>query len=275
MRLGRAILRLRQERKEQMSNLWSTEIPYYNSEIDFTPGITSYKAESKGAVIVFPGGGYAMKAEHEGKIIGEWFQSIGITAFVVDYRVAPYKHPAQISDAMRAVKYVRYHAASYGIDKNKIAVMGFSAGGHLAGSVSVHYNKNMYNPTDEIDKESCRPDASILCYPVIDMFEYRHDGSRQNLIGQKALYSDKELMSLYKHVTEDTPQAFLWHTSSDQSVPVENSLLYADALSKVNVPYEMHIYPMGHHGLGLAHELPHVAQWTVSLENWLEVIDWK
>lgn len=258
-----------------MSKLWSKEIPHFNKEIDFVPEIIEYPAKSKGAIIVFAGGGYGFKAEHEGDGYGKWLQSIGITAFVVDYRVAPYKHPAQISDAMRAVRYVRYNSDKYGIDKDKIAVMGSSAGGHLAGSVSVHYDKKMYEPTDEIDKESCRPNATILCYPVIDMFEYRHDGSRQNLIGERALHADKELMSLHKHVTADTPQAFIWHTSSDQAVPVENSLLYADALSKVQVPFEMHIYPIGPHGQGRAENIPHVAQWTKSLENWLELINWK
>lgn len=258
-----------------MSNLWGGTIPHFNKDIDFIPQITEYPADSAGAVVVFAGGGYGMRAEHEGPVIGEWLRTLGITAFVVDYRVAPYAHPAQISDAMRAVKYVRHNAEKFGIDKNKIAAMGFSAGAHLAGSVSVHYDKNMYEPTDEIDGESCRPDASILCYPVIDMFEYRHDGSRQNLIGERALHADKELMSLYKHVTADTPQAFIWHTSSDQAVPVENSLLYAGALSRVQVPFEMHIYPIGSHGLGLAKELPHVGQWTKSLENWLKLIEWK
>lgn len=265
-----------------MENLWGNVIPYWNDEFieagenePRIPTITAYPASSKGAVVIFPGGGYTGRAEHEGKGYATYLQSIGITSFVVDYRVAPYKNPAQISDAIRAVRYVRYHADRYGIDKDKIAVMGSSAGGHLAGSVSVHYDKKMYEETDEIDKESCRPDATILCYPVIDMFEYRHDGSRQNLIGERALHADKELMSLYKHVTKDTPQAFIWHTSSDQAVPVENSLLYADALSKVQVPYEMHIYPMGRHGLGLAKEIPHVAQWAKALENWLGLIDFK
>lgn len=258
-----------------MIKLWNGEIPYNNPEIDFVPSITEYPAKSKGAVIIFAGGGYGFKAEHEGDGYGKWLQSIGITSFVVDYRVAPYKHPAQISDAMRAVRYVRHNADKYGIDKNKIAVMGSSAGGHLAGSVSVHYDKKIYEPTDEIDKESCRPDATILCYPVIDMFEYRHDGSRQNLIGERALHADKELMSLYKHVTASTPQAFIWHTSTDQAVPVENSLLYADALSKVQVPFEMHIYPLGPHGQGRAENIPHVAQWTKSLENWLALNEWK
>lgn len=265
-----------------MENLWGEVIPYWNDsfiENDETeprkPTITPYPANSKGAVIIFPGGGYSMRAEHEGREYAEWFVSIGITAFVVDYRVAPYKHPAQISDAMRAVKYVRYYADKYGIDKDKIAVMGSSAGGHLAGSVSVHYDKKMYERTDDIDDEDCRPDFTILCYPVIDMFEYRHDGSRQNLIGERALHADKELMSLYNHVTADTPQTFIWHTSSDQTVPVENSLMYANALSRAQVPFELHIYPLGHHGLGLAKSLPHVAQWTDSLEKWLELVNMK
>lgn len=265
-----------------MEKLWGSVIPYWDDsfiEADETapriPTVTVYPAKSKGAVVVFAGGGYGMRAEHEGKGYGEWLQAIGITALVIDYRVAPYKHPAQISDAMRAVRYARYYADKYGYDKNKIAVMGSSAGGHLAASVSVHFNKEMYHPTDDIDKENCRPDATILCYPVIDMFEYRHDGSRQNLIGERALHDDKELMSLYKHVSYDTPPAFIWHTSEDQAVPTENSLLYADALGKKQIPYELHIYPFGHHGLGLAGEMPHVAQWKNSLENWLGLYEWK
>lgn len=256
-------------------NLWGEEIPYYMDDIDFIPTIEAYPAESKGAVIIFPGGGYAGRAPHEGAAVAKWLQSNGITAFVVEYRVAPYAHPAEISDAMRAVRFVRHYADIYRLDKDKIAVMGFSAGGHLAGSVSVHYDKKMYEPTDEIDNESCRPDASILCYSVIDMFEYRHDGSRTNLIGSNPMTSDKEFMSLYKQVTPDTPQTFLWHTSEDQAVPVENTLLYADALAKVNVPFEVHIYPYGCHGLGLAEDKPHVAQWKDALCNWLSLIDWK
>lgn len=265
-----------------MEKLWGSVIPYWDDTFieneesaPRIPTITAYPAKSKGAVVVFAGGGYAMRAEHEGKGYAEFLNSIGVTAFVVDYRVAPYKHPAQISDAIRAVRYVRHYADKYGIDKDKIAVMGSSAGGHLAASVSVHYDKKMYDETDVIDKEDCRPNATILCYPVIDMFEYRHDGSRQCLIGERALHADKEFMSLYKHITMNTPQAFIWHTSSDQAVPVENSLLYADALSKKQVPFEMHIYPIGRHGLGVAPELPHVAQWTTALDNWLKLIEFK
>lgn len=256
-------------------NLWGNTVPYNTDELDFIPTITPYPSASNGGVVVFAGGGYGMKAEHEGPLMCEWLNSIGITCFNVDYRVAPYKHPAEISDAIRAVRWVRAHAKEYNINPKKIAVMGFSAGAHLAGSVSVHYNKEMYKGNDSIDNESARPDASILCYPVIDMFEYRHDGSRQNLIGSTPLHSDKEFMSLYKQVTINTPPAFLWHTAADQAVPVENTLLYASALSRVNVPFEVHIYPYGHHGLGLAKDEPHVAQWKDSLDNWLKLMGWK
>ena len=260
-------------------SLWGNVIPYWNDSYiedgetsPRKPTITVYKGTSDCAVVIFPGGGYAMRAEHEGTAYAEKLLSIGITSFVVDYRVAPYKHPAELSDAVRAVRYARYYADKYGIDKNKIAVMGSSAGGHLAASVSVHYGKDIYEETDDIDKENCKPNATILCYPVIDMFEYRHDGSRQNLIGERAFKADKELMSLHRHVTRETPPAFIWHTAEDCTVPVQNSLLYAGALSEAQVPFELHIYPFGHHGLGLAEEMPHVAQWANSLKNWLKLI---
>ena len=268
-----------------MIKIWGNEMPYRLETIepgtnaldsvDFEPYIQAYPAGSKGAVIVLPGGGYVNRAQHEGTTFGEWFQSIGITAFVLQYRVAPNAHPAEISDAMRAVKYVRHHAEEYGIDRDKIAIMGFSAGGHLAGSLSVHYDKKMYEPTDEIDSASARPDLSILCYPVIDMGEYRHDGSRINLIGRKPTEAMKEFMSLYTQVTDDTPEAFLMHATPDDVVPVDNSLLYARALSAHNVDFEMHIYPEGGHGMGLATHEPYVAGWTKHLEDWLVLKGWK
>lgn len=260
-----------------MKELWENGIPYYE-EGKFAPSLTPFICkDARAAVIVCPGGAYEFRAEHEGDEIAQWLNSIGVSAFVLNYRIAPeYHNPVQLSDVQRAVRHVRYYAEEYGIEKNKIAVMGFSAGGHLAGSVSVHYDLKVYEPTDDIDNVSARPDASILCYPVIDMFEYRHDGSRRNLIGENPLHADKELMSLYAHVTRDTPQAFIWHTSSDAAVPVENSLMYADALSKVKVPFEMHIYPIGCHGLGLAdkpeRDVPHVAQWANSCKEWLKLI---
>ena len=258
-----------------MIKLWGNEMPYRLADVEFKPHIKAYPANSTGAVVVLPGGGYEKRAQHEGDTVGEWFQSIGITAFVLEYRIAPYQHPAEISDAMRAVKYVRYHAEEYGIDPQKIAIMGFSAGGHLAGSVSVHYDKKMYELTDEIDNESAKPNLSILCYPVIDMGEYRHDGSRQNLIGRKPTEEMKEFMSLHKQVTKDTPEAFIWHASPDIVVPVDNSLLYASALSACNVDFELHIYPVGSHGIGLAEDNAHVAKWSKNLEDWLVLKGWK
>lgn len=258
-----------------MIKLWNKEMPHRRDDIEFEPHMKAYTADSKGAVIVLPGGAYVNRAEHEGDAVGEWFQSIGITAFVVEYRTAPYSHPAEISDAQRAIRYVRHHADEYGIDRDKIAIMGFSAGGHLAGSASVHYDKEMYEPTDEIDNECAKPNASILCYPVIDMGEYRHDGSRHNLIGPRPTEDMKEFMSLHKQVNSETPEAFIWHTSSDNAVPVANSLLYAEALSRENINFEMHIYPLGEHGLGLAPNNDYVSKWSNDLVAWLTLKGWK
>ncbi|MCX7714204.1 MAG: alpha/beta hydrolase [Clostridia bacterium] len=258
-----------------MMKLWKNMIPFGTAD-DFEPEITPFIVKgAKGAVVVCPGGGYGFRAPHEGLNVAKWLNTIGISAFVLDYRVAPNKHPAPLSDAMRAVKYVRHNASEFGIEKNKIAIMGFSAGGHLAASLSVHYDKKIYEPADSIDEENCRPDATILCYSVIDLGEYRHDGSRVNLLGENPSFAMKEYMSLHKQVNENTPPAFIWHTSSDSAVPVENSLLYADALSKCQIPFEMHIYPIGRHGLGLAPEEPHVAQWADSLNNWFKLIEFK
>ncbi len=261
--------------------LWNGKAPF-GAVKDFEPEITEYIAKgSESAVIVCPGGAYAMRAPHEGPDIAEWLNKNGVSAFVLDYRTAEGQHLgyAPLSDAMRAIRYVRYNAEKWGIDKNKIAVMGFSAGAHLAASLSVHYDKDIYTPSDDIDRENTRPDATILCYPVIDMFEYRHDGSRQNLIGENPLHKDKEFMSLYRHINENTPQTFIWHTSSDAAVPIENTLLYSSALSKSQIPFEVHIYPIGHHGLGLAkggdRECPHVAQWADSLLKWLDLIGFR
>lgn len=261
--------------------LWNGKAPF--KEVDgFEPEISKYISKgSESAVIVCPGGAYEFCAPHEGAEIAEWFNENGISAFVLNYRTAKGQHLgfAPLADVMRAIRYIRHNAGQWGIDRHKIAVMGFSAGAHLAASLSVHYDKEIYKPTDETDRENARPDATILCYPVIDMFEYRHDGSRQNLIGENPLHKDKEFMALYKHINENTPQTFIWHTSSDAAVPVENTLLYSQALSKAKIPFEIHIYPIGHHGLGLAkgpeRDCPHVAQWSQSLLKWLELIGFK
>lgn len=261
--------------------LWTDVMPYQKDEVHFEPEITLYEANSKGAVVIFAGGGYESRARHEGIGYAEWLQSIGITSWVVDYRVAPYAHPAMICDAARAVRIARANAEKYGYDKDKIAVMGSSAGGHLAGSISVHYDKEFYEKTDETDKESAKPNASILCYPVLDMFEFRHNGTALNLLGRDCTDEERAFMSIPMQVTKDTPKAFLWHTAEDGVVPVENTLIYAAELSKYKIPFEVHIFPYGIHGLGLADgktagcDNPHVTQWAGALENWLKLNDWK
>lgn len=248
--------------------LWSNGIPYYKKEVDFIPYLTPYiKEGAKTAVVVCPGGGYARRAEHEGNRIGEWLNEMGFSAFVLEYRVAPYQAPAESSDVLRAMRVARKEAEKYGIQK--LGVMGFSAGAHLAGIASVHYDKKFYEETDETDQLSARPDFSILCYPVIDMFEYRHDGSRTNLIGSNPKKSQKEFYSLHMQVTEDTPPAFLWHTAEDSAVPAENSMLYAMALAEHKIPYELHIYPYGWHGQGLAEDNEYLHQWAEALHRWL------
>ena len=252
-------------------NLWSKEIPHYNESIEFIPYLTPYiKEGAKTAIVVCPGGGYMRRAEHEGNTIAEWLNEIGVTAYVLEYRVAPYQAPAEASDVQRAMRVVRAEAEKYGYEK--IGVMGFSAGGHLAGTVSVHYDKDFYEPTDEIDSLSARPDFSVLCYPVIDMFNYRHDGSRTNLMEHYPKKSDCEFYSLQMQVTNDTPPAFIWHAADDACVATENAMLYAIALGEHKIPYELHIYPYGGHGLGLAKEVPHMHQWTKALENWLKIL---
>ena len=161
--------------------LWNGNMPHYDNAIDFKPYLTPYIIDgAKTAVVVCPGGGYTHRAPHEGNEYAEWLNSIGVSAVVLEYRVAPYKTPAPGQDIQRAIRDARYELTKLGVEK--IGVMGSSAGGHLAATASVHYDKMFYEPQDEIDEVSARPDFTILCYPVIDMYEYRHDGSRMNLL---------------------------------------------------------------------------------------------
>ena len=259
---------MKQEGSSYIMKLWSESMPYQNNAIDFTPYLTPYIVEgSKIGVVVCPGGAYFCRAEHEGISYAKWLNSIGVSAIVLDYRVTPYQSPAPCCDVQRAIRVAKKELSQHGA--HKIGVMGSSAGGHLAASASVHYDKVFYEPQDEIDEICARPDFTILCYPVIDMYEFRHDGSRINLMGNTPKKSEKDFYSLHLQVTDNTPPAFLWHTSNDQAVPAENSILYAMALSEHNIPYELHIYPDGSHGLGLAMDFPHVNQWLDALKHWL------
>ncbi len=244
------------------------------------PVLTAYIPENKthdGAVVIFPGGGYAMRASYEGEDYARFLADNGICAFVCDYRVAPDQFPLPLLDARRAVRTVRYEAEKYGIDKNKIAVMGSSAGGHLAAMTSTYYEPIDFEGSDEIDREDFIPNAQILCYPVIMLYGkgVGHIGSGENLLGSRLPYMGEEL-SPNLIVSEKTPKAFIWHTFADDCVNVINSLEYAKSLRKYNILSECHIFPDGAHGMGLAtgeDKLScHVTRWKESLVRWLEYI---
>lgn len=260
-----------------MISLWEEkDIPGFDPELsEHIPAIIPYVIDTQkptGAVIVFPGGGYSHRAYHEGEPVALWLNSIGISAFVLEYRVSPYRYPYPLLDAKRAIRYVRYHAKEWNIDPDRIGVLGFSAGGHLASTVGTHFDLGDANSDDPIERISCRPDAMILCYPVISFGEFRHDGSMRSLLGDNPSQDMITLLSNETQVTADTPPTFLWHTANDSGVPVENSLLFASALSKNKVPFELHVFPDGRHGLGLAQEHPQVKVWTKLCEKWLKSI---
>lgn len=246
--------------------LWNNEAPYTAQSPDQDqPSIEEYRVEgSRGAVVVCPGGGYYMKAPHEGGPVAEMLNNTGISAYVLDYRVHPCHCMAPLSDASRAIRLVR----SMGYEK--VGILGFSAGGNLTCCAATQYTDGDPDAADPVERLSSRPDAFVPCYPVVSLLEYQHIGSREGLLGDSvddiplARYFSAEL-----NVTKDTPPAFIWHTTNDELVPVQGSLLLAKALADKGVPFEMHIFPEGRHGLGLAPENPVVAQWARMCGEWL------
>lgn len=225
-----------------------------------------------GLVIVLPGGGYHFKAAHEGEPIARWLNDAGIPAAVVQYRVAPYRHPTPSDDARRAIRLARHHAQEWGIDPTHIAILGFSAGGHCAATTATIQQPHCPYRLDDADTLPSRPDALILCYPVITFGPLRHDGSMHCLLDDADGHVDPDLqrqLSLENSVTDANPPTFIWSTFTDQAVPIQNSLMFAAALHDHHVPCELHIFPEGHHGLGLATETPGVRQWTALCADWL------
>ncbi len=248
---------------EQKFKLWENkdvEISYYRA----------IHRSSDSAAVILPGGGYTHRAPHEGEGFAQLFNTFGMDAFVVHYRVSPNRFPLPLLDARRAIRFVRSKAEELNIDKGKILLMGSSAGGHLTALTSTYFEKIEGEGVDEIDNEDFLPNAQVLCYPVISSEDkVTHQGSFINLLGDR--YNEKDKFSLDKNVSEKTPPVFIWHTAADQAVNVKNTYLYASALSEYQIPHEVHVFPYGTHGQGLGAFDPHIAQWTGLLRNWLSL----
>lgn len=239
------------------------------------PGVWCYPVTDNPkptAVVICPGGGYRVHAvDHEGHQIARWFNRHGISAFVLRYRLAPhYKHPSPLMDAQRAIRYVRSRAADLGVSANRVGIMGFSAGGHLASTAATHFDTEVGDTDDPIDAESSRPDFVVLGYPVISLTaDYAHRGSGRNLLGADA---DPELarrLSNETQVTRRTPPVFLFHTYEDKAVPPDNSIAFFRACRRAGVPAELHVYRDGPHGVGWANGHPAVGKWQQTLKDWL------
>ena len=240
------------------------------------PSLTPYLVpEGRGtgtAVVVCPGGGYVHLAlDHEGVQVAQWLNSIGVAAFVLQYRLGPrYHHPIELGDAQRAIRTVRSKAAAYRVLPDRIGIMGFSAGGHLASTAATHFDAGNPDAADTIDRVSSRPDFAVLAYAVISFTDaVPHRGSRDNLLGPDPDPKLVESLSNELQVTARTPPTFLFHTSDDPVVPVENSVLFYLALRKAGVPAEMHIYERGPHGVGLASTDAALSTWPARLADWL------
>jgi acetyl esterase/lipase len=222
------------------------------------PTITVYLAPTEkatgAAILICPGGGYGMLAtDHEGKQVAEWLNSLGIAGIILKYRLAPkYKHPAPLDDARRAIRMVRFKSKEWRLDPERVGVLGFSAGGHLASTLATHFREAHPIPGDPINGFTERPDVAILVYPVISFIaDFSHQGSARNLLGSNATKEQLTKLSNETQISEKTPPTFLAHTLADTGVPMENSVAFAMALRKHKVPFELHIFERGPHGLGL------------------------
>jgi len=224
------------------------------------------------AVIVCPGGGYQhLSMDKEGDQPARWLNSLGIAAFVLKYRLGPkYHHPNELMDAQRAIRSVRSRAAEFGLEPDRIGIMGFSAGGHLAATAGTHFDSGDPSAADPVERVPSRPDFLVLCYPVMTFTEpYVHRGSRDALLGENPDPKLVTELSNELQVTAQTPPAFLFHTTEDRTVPVENSVMFYLAMRRAGVPVEMHIYEKGPHGVGLAPTDEALSSWPARLADWL------
>jgi len=258
--------------------LWENGAPNaVGSEPQDIPTITPFFAPKEtatgAAILVCPGGGYSHLSEiKEGSDVARWLNSIGISAFVLKYRLGMRYHaPNPLLDAARAMRMVRARAKEWDLDTNRIGILGFSAGGHLASTLGTHFDLGKADSSDAIERVSSRPDLMILIYPVITMGDLSHKGSKLNLLGESP---SADLIKLYSNelqVTKDTPTTFIAHSVADPAVPIENSMMFAEALRKAKVPFELHFYENGPHGFGLAPTDPILATWTERCADWLGV----
>jgi acetyl esterase/lipase len=267
-----------------VEKLWTGAAPGSIGETDAdTPTLTVFlppKWRGSGAgMVICPGGAYkVLMSSYEGDDIARWLNSFGVAGFVLKYRIAPrYRHPAPLLDAERAVRYVRYHSARFGIRPNRVGIIGFSAGGHLASTVVTHFDPGDPGARDPVDRLSSRPDFAVLAYPIITFHPpWTHEESVHNLLGANPDPALIDELSNELHVTPDTPPTFLFHTNQDSGVPPENSTLFYAALRKAGVPAELHIFAEGPHGVGLANghgkapRIPRLLTWPLVAEQWLE-----
>jgi acetyl esterase/lipase len=251
-----------------------TLTPYLPDPTNSTGLPRHSNATAGAAMVICPGGGYGMLAPHEGNDYALWLNQHGVTCFVLKYRLGSsgYHHPAMLNDAARAMRWVRTHADDYKIDPHRVGIMGSSAGGHLASTLLTHFDSGDTNASDVIERQSSRPDIGILCYAVISMGEFTHHGSKDNLLGKNPSPELVKLLSNELQVTTNTPPCFIWTTFEDNVVPLENTMLFAEALRKNQVPFDLHIYQKGGHGMGLADKPPftHPHPWANDCLFWLK-----
>jgi acetyl esterase/lipase len=260
--------------------LWPNGAPgAHGSEPKDIPTLTIFLPKSQSntaAMVVCPGGGYGGLAPHEGHDYALWLNEQGIAAFVLKYRLgsAGYRHPVMLHDAARALRTVRARGSDWNVDPNRVGIIGSSAGGHLASTLLTHFDSGKADAEDAIDRVSSRPDLGVLCYPVITMDGVSvHSGSRKNLLGADPSPELVRELSNELHVTGNTPPTFIWHTSEDKGVLVQNSLMFAEALAKAGVPFELHVLEKGQHGLGLGsrtYDPTKWLRWTRDCNAWLK-----
>jgi acetyl esterase/lipase len=251
-----------------------------NGESD-KPAITVYMPPNTTgpmtAVIIAPGGSYTrLSMNNEGRAPANFLNALGIAAFVLRYRLGPqYHHPIELGDAQRAIRMVRARAAEWHIAPDRVGMMGFSAGGHLASSASTHFDAGKSDAADPIERVSSRPDFAILGYPVISFVEpWTHQGSKTNLLGENPDAALARSLSSETQVTASTPPTFIYQTNADTTVPAENAVAYYLALRKAGVPAELHIFKDGAHGTGLGLRDPALSEWPRLLANWLRASGW-